>query len=373
MNAPANILVRGVNWLGDAVMTTPALMRLRERFPQAQITILTPEKLGPLYLHHPAIDRVLMFAPREPVLGVAAWLREERFDLGIILPNSPRSALEQFLGRVRERAGFARPWRTWMLTRKVIDRGDIPLMRKRSEKEVRERIAAGAQRETFDLAGHHLHGYLRLAASVGCNPAPVPPTLRVTQEEMAAAGAQFDLPHDRLVLGLNGGAEYGPAKRWPEDRFAAAAIELHRTLRCVWVIFGGSADRDLADRLTAGITASIGAGNVRNIAGRTSLRELCATLRQCRLLLTNDTGPMHLAAALGTPVVVPFGSTSPELTGPGSPGHDDAHALLCGQAACAPCFLRECPVDFRCMHSITVEQVVQSSLRLVHARAAAAE
>ena len=100
---------------------------------------------------------------------------------------------------------------------------------------------------------------------------------------------------------------------------------------------------------------------VRNVAGRTSLRELLALLARCRALLTNDTGPMHLAAALGVPVVVPFGSTSPELTGPGLPG-DPRHRLIRANAPCAPCFLRECPIDFRCMNGISVEQVVQAAV-----------
>jgi heptosyltransferase-2 len=94
----------------------------------------------------------------------------------------------------------------------------------------------------------------------------------------------------------------------------------------------------------------------------TSLEELCAALKLCRLLLTNDSGPMHVAAALGTPVVVPFGSTSPELTGPGLPG-DGRHQLLRANAPCSPCFLRECPIDFRCMNGISVEQVVEAALR----------
>ena len=101
-----------------------------------------------------------------------------------------------------------------------------------------------------------------------------------------------------------------------------------------------------------------------NLAGKTSLRELMALLKLCRVLLTNDSGPMHVAAALGTPVVVPFGSTSPELTGPGLPG-DARHRLLKSDAPCAPCFLRECPIDFRCLNGITVERVVEAVLQAI--------
>src|SRR3954471_952410 len=138
MNAPRKILVRGVNWLGDAVMTTPALLRLREHFRAAEITMLTVEKLGPLFLEHPAVDRVLMFGARDSAFTIGAWIRDERFDLALVLPNSPRSALEVFLARVRQRVGYARPWRNWMLTHRVADRPNITTMRKRSTKEVHE-------------------------------------------------------------------------------------------------------------------------------------------------------------------------------------------------------------------------------------------
>jgi heptosyltransferase-2 len=163
---------------------------------------------------------------------------------------------------------------------------------------------------------------------------------------------------DRPLVGLNAGAEYGPAKRWPLERFADAARSLAARTGARFVIFGGKADlplaHDLAGRLGEGIPRTI-------LAGQTTLAELMAALSLCRVLVTNDTGPMHLAAALGVPVVAPFGSTSPELTGPGLPGAP-RHRLLLGQAACAPCFLRTCPVDFRCLRSITPEAVVAATL-----------
>ena len=130
-------------------------------------------------------------------------------------------------------------------------------------------------------------------------------------------------------------------------------------MNCHWVILGGKADVELSASIADKITHH--APRTTNVSGQTSLRELMALLRLSRVLLTNDTGPMHVAAALGTPVVVPFGSTSPELTGPGLPG-DARHRLLKSDAPCAPCFLRECPIDFRCMTSISVERVVQAVL-----------
>ena len=162
------------------------------------------------------------------------------------------------------------------------------------------------------------------------------------------------------MLGLNPGAEYGPAKRWPVERFAVAAREVQQQINCVWLILGGKGDRELAAAVAHSMTQNVeDITPPLNLAGQTSLRELCAVFKLCRVVLTNDTGPMHLAAALGTPVVVPFGSTSPELTGPGLPG-DTRHQLIKSDAPCSPCFLRECPIDFRCMHGIAVERVVEA-------------
>jgi heptosyltransferase II len=360
MTPPQKILVRGVNWLGDAVMTTPALLRLREHFADAEITILTPEKLALLYLDHPAINRVFSFSARDAAWNIGSWLRDERFDLAVVLPNSPRSALEVFLGRARERVGYRRPLRNWMLTRRVADRPNVVAMHKRSEAEVRARISAHAERDTFPATSHQVHHYLHLAAAIGCNPAPLPPRLHVTEPEVRGFMERFRIPTGgRPLFGLNAGAEYGAAKRWPEERFVEAAIQLHRSTGCTWLVFGGGADRDLAARVTQAVGAQIGSESAVNLAAQTTLRQLCAGLKACHVLLTNDTGPMHVAAAVGTPVVVPFGSTSPELTGPGLPG-DSGHQLLPGKAECAPCFLRECPVDFRCMRDITVDRVVRA-------------
>ena len=161
------------------------------------------------------------------------------------------------------------------------------------------------------------------------------------------------------VFGLNPGAEYGPAKRWPVERFIAAAQEIQNRTNCVWLIFGGQNDKAVADKIQSAIGNRQSA--ILNFAGKTSLRELMSLLKLCRVLLTNDSGPMHVAAALGTPVVVPFGSTSPELTGPGLPG-DPRHRLLKSDAPCSPCFLRECPIDFRCLNGISVERVVEAVL-----------
>ncbi len=246
-------------------------------------------------------------------------------------------------------------------------------MQKRSVGEIKRLIAANnrsagvspASENKFaggtpalPSSAHQIHEYLHLVAALGANPEPLPPQLVVAPGEIEAVKKKFGLGEvKRPLFGLNPGAEYGPAKRWPVDKFIAAAREIQQRTNCTWLVFGGQADVAIADRIESAIPSPPSA--ILNLAGKTSLRELMALLKICRVLLTNDSGPMHVAAALGIPVAVPFGSTSPELTGPGLPG-DPRHRLLKSDAPCSPCFLRECPIDFRCLNGIGVERVVEA-------------
>jgi heptosyltransferase II len=364
---PRRIIVRGTNWLGDAVMTTPALLRLREKFPDAHIALLTPEKLGDLWINHPAISETISFAPDENVFSVGRRLRAGNFDVALVLPNSPRSALEVRLAGIPQRIGYARPWRNWFLTKAVPARAEAVKMRKRSVSEIKRLIAQNPESKIRNpeiaASAHQMHEYLHLAAVLGASPEPLPPQLFVTPGEIAAVNKKFGLSEiERPLLGLNPGAEYGPAKRWPVDKFIAAAREVQQQTNCTWLVFGGKADEAIARRIESAIPSPPTA--ILAFAGKTSLRELMALLKICRVLLTNDSGPMHVSAALGVPVVAPFGSTSPELTGPGLP--DDAWLrLLKSDAPCSPCFRRECPIDFRCLNGISIGRVVEAVLSLV--------
>jgi heptosyltransferase-2 len=348
------ILVRGVNWLGDAVMTTPALLRLRERFPKAKITLLTHAKLAGLWSAHPAIDEVLTFADGDGVWTVGRRLRAGQFDLALVLPNSPRSALESWRAGIPIRVGAARPWRNWLLTHPVPPRPGHVEMRKRGVKEIQRLQQANRPAEPPPPTAHHLNQYLHLVAALGGNPAPLAPLLAVPETALQAVRQRLG-PTNRPLVGINPGAEYGPAKRWPLDNFIQTARFLATRLGAHIILFGGKNDQAMA----AQIQQSLDVKAVSNWAGATSLAELCAALKLCNLLITNDTGPMHVAAAVGTPVVAIFGSTAPGLTGPGLPGTSEHHCLR-SNAACSPCFLRECPVDFRCMSGVSVEQVLGS-------------
>jgi heptosyltransferase-2 len=367
------LIVRGVNWLGDAVMSSPALLRLREARPGDFIALLSPDKLADLWQNHPALDEVLTFTPSASALAIARRLRATRFDVGLVLPNSFRSALEFWVARVPERIGYAGQLRSWLLTQALARPGAVR-MHKRSKREI---VRLMASRPIQNLkpkiqnptsAAHHIYQYLHLVEALGATAIPVAPQLFVTETEVQSFLQKFQVSPEpnRPLFGLNPGAEYGPAKRWPAEYFIAAAQQIQQRTHCRWLIFGAKGDRELAGRVAAGIQkAARNAGvtdnqSVINLAGATSLRELCAGLKACQVLLTNDTGPMHVAAAVGTAVVVPFGSTSPELTGP-ILEKDSRHKILQGHVPCAPCFLRECPIDFRCMQQITVADVVEAT------------
>jgi heptosyltransferase-2 len=367
--SPRRILVRGTNWIGDAVMTTPALLRLREKFPGAHIALLTREKLRELWLNHLAVDEIISFAPGENVFAVAKKLRAGKFDLALVLPNSPHSTIAVFLAGIPKRIGYERPWRNFFLTQAVASRAGAVKMRKRSVGEIRALVAADVNRRndraltSAATSAHQIHEYLNLAAALGANPEPLPPQLLITLEEIEATKKKFGL--DKIsnpVFGLNPGAEYGPAKRWPIEKFIATAKEIQQRTNCVWILFGGKGDLELCERIESEIQNS--KFKIQNFCGKTSLRELMALLKLCRVLLTNDTGPMHIAAALGVPVVAIFGSTSPELTAPISSG-ELRHHILKSDAPCSPCFLRECPIDFRCMNGIGVAQVVEAVLKAI--------
>ena len=362
---PKRILVRGVNWLGDAVMTTPALVRLREKFPGAHIAILTPEKISGLWQSHPAINEIISFTAGEGVFAVGKKIRAGRFDLALVLPNSPRSALEVFLAGIPQRIGHARPWRNFFLTQAVASRPGAVKMHKRTPDEIRELVADNSKLKTKNSkllpSAHQVHEYLHLLVALGVNPEPLAPKLAVTVEEVEAVKKKFGFDKTaQPIFGLNPGAEYGPAKRWPAEKFIAAAKEIQKQTDCCWLIFGGKGDIELAGSIDSALRTPH--STLHNVAGKTTLRELMALLKCCRVLLTNDTGPMHVASALGTPVVVPFGSTSSELTGPVfSPNAK----ILKSDAPCSPCFLRECPIDFRCMNGISVESVVEAVTQAV--------
>jgi len=313
---PFRILIRSTNWLGDAVMSAPAVRAIKAGRPDAHVTILSPAKLADFWKTMPEVDEVLPIASGESPFSVGGEIRG-RFDVAFVFPNSVRAALEVVLAGIPRRIGYRRPWRGRAINAVVPDPPPGPMI-------------------------HEVHHYLEMARYAGAciDPGiadpPPPPN-----------------PDGPLLLGLVPGAEYGSAKRWMPESYAAAAHRIREKTGAQWRILGVAADLPAAEVIATRLD-----GQCENLAGKTTLAELIERLRECRLVLTNDTGAMHLAAHLGVPVVAIFGSTENRLTGP----LGRASRVLRHHAVCSPCFLRECPLDFRCMHSITVEEAVAAVL-----------
>ncbi|MBA3961492.1 MAG: lipopolysaccharide heptosyltransferase II [Chthoniobacterales bacterium] len=307
---PFRILIRASNWLGDSVISIPAVRAIKRGRPDAHVVVLAPEKIAAVWRLVPEVDEVLSLG-KMSLPAVRRLLRRQiPFDAGVLFPNSLRSALELWLGGIPRRVGYAGHYRRWLLEQVV-----LPLERK-------------------GPPPHQVEHFLDLARSLGVE-------AEVGEIALASASPPRSRPGR---YGLCPGAEYGPAKRWLPERFAetAAAIGGH------WIIFGTEADREVGGKV-----ADLLGEKCSNRVGLTTLEQLIEELQECALLLTNDTGTMHLASLLGVPVVAVFGSTEPRLTGPLGKSVVVRH-----QVECSPCFLRDCPLDFRCMNAVTVEEVV---------------
>ena len=339
-------------------MSMPALVRLREALPDTWIALLTDQKLAELWQDYPGINEIIPFNKAHGVGRVSRTLRNGQYDAALIFPNSFRSAFEIWLAAIPVRVGYGRKM---LLTHGVQPRAEHLEMHKRTPAEIKRLISQSPAkpRDTFPITAHHLHQYLRLVSFFGASEEPSRPALQISKDETTAFADKFGIDRSRPVLGLNPGAEYGPAKRWPAENFIQTAIQVSATAKVQWLVFGGAGDVNATASIMSAIRQKT--ESVHDLAGRTTLRELAVGLSICNAVLTNDTGPMHLASAVGTRVVVPFGSTSPELTGPGLPG-ESRHRLILGNVPCAPCFLRVCPIDLRCMNAIRVDQVAASLL-----------
>lgn len=331
------IAVRLTNWVGDAVMNTPFLGRLRETFPDARIVAFGRAHVAPLLRPHEAVDEVVTVDDRTAKGRIEAVkaMRALKADLGFALPNSMNAALLLFLGGVKHRVGYDRDARRLLLNHPV---------RLRPE----------------DLAVHEVRYYLRLLSPWGVLPGSAPaPNLETTSDELASMAAWLaarGAPEGTPIIGVNPAALYGTAKRWDAGRYAESAKRIADKLDARVFVTGLPTERDVAQ-------AVVDAGGARfhNAAGEMKLRELMAFLVNCRLYLTNDSGAMHIAAALGTPLVAVFGSTDWVTTAPWSP----FARIVRVDTECAPCLLRDCPIDHRCMTRVTVDMVEKAAMELL--------
>ena len=327
------ILVRATNWVGDAVMSVPALRALRERFPSAEISILAKPRVADLYRREPFCDRLIPFVSTR---RAARELRAIGFDCALLLQNAFRAAAIAFLAGVPERIGYARDGRGLLLTRA------IPVPR------------------SGEIPTHQRFYYLELLRRAGLIetlPANDAIYLEGAKAAREAGLERFrDLGLGGSVIGVSPGAAYGSAKRWLPERFAEAAGSIARETGAAVAVFGSLDERDLCASVAAAIRAP-----ARNFAGETSLAEFIDLAAACRVYVSNDSGAMHIASALGVPTVAVFGATDAAATGPASP-----LARVIRQAVdCSPCLLRECPIDHRCMTRVESSQVAQAALNLL--------
>lgn len=328
------------NWLGDLVMGTPVLHDLRNRYPHAVITAMCQSNVAGLLEQNPHVDEIYSYKRpsgwihRPGHLEIMEALRKGNYDLGILLTNSFSSAWWFWRGHVQNRVGFAGNLRSLLLNRAVHHPKNI-------EKQ------------------HLVYTYKALLEPLGIAISDTAPELFVSAQEAQAAKTLLEeigvkVGQD-IIVGINPGAAYGSAKCWLPDRFEDVAKKLLENPRVQLIFFGDRNGAPLVNEICSKLPE-----RTVNLAGKTSLRELVALIQLCSIFLTNDSGPMHIAAALKKPLVALFGSTSDVKTGPFGLGK-----VIHKHVECSPCYKRECPIDFRCMTRIGVDEVYQELQNLL--------
>jgi heptosyltransferase-2 len=318
----SNILIRATNWVGDAVMCLPALRVIRSRFPQAQIAILAKPAVADLYARESCANEVIRFHTKPGQM--ARELRPRQFDCAILLQNAFEAAWIAWLARIPNRIGYSRDGRGFLLTRAVPvpKRGEIPR--------------------------HERFYYLELLRRAGLiERLPDSPMIRLEAPKTERA----------KIVGVSPGAAYGTAKRWLPERFAEAAARLAKERGASIALFGSKDERSVCDA----VAALLNGHNVTNHAGQTTLAQFIDLAARCELFLTNDSGAMHIASALGVPTVAIFGATDDAGTGPTGP----KARVVRENVECSPCLLRECPIDHRCMTRVSADRVAQEALALL--------
>jgi heptosyltransferase-2 len=314
-----NVLIVAPNWLGDAVMALPAIRDVRRHYSDGSLTIAARSSVATLFRAVPGIDRTAVLHKNEPMTVSA--------DIGILLPNSFRSAWSLKRAGVKERWGYRSDFRGTLLTKAI----------RRPAKKV-----------------HYGEYYSHLVRQLGVPTGPLTPQLVVPAPAIQAATTMLQErgwnTRDPLI-GIAPGAAFGHAKRWPRKRFAELATLLRRDIGASCVILGRAEDRDAAQDIE-GI----------NLVGHTDLLTLMGVLSQCRALVANDSGALHLAAAVGVPVTGIYGPTDERYSTPltSREGATDRVAAISHPVFCRPCFLADCPIDHRCMRRISTERVYDS-------------
>ena len=326
------ILVISPSWVGDTMLAQPMLARLKQRHPGCRIDVFAPPWTEALLRQMPEVHDVIINPFPHGALQISERMKagrqlsEANYDQVIVLPNSFKSALAPYFAKIPHRTGFRGEMRFGLLTD----------ARKLDERQLPRMVERFAQ-----LAEAPMHPVHR----------PVPrPELRVNEAQRQHALQKFGLTLDKPVLVLCPGAEYGPAKRWPVPYYAELAQRMSERGFAVWIL-GSAKDREFGDRIVA-----LGNAEAQNLCGRTDLGEAIALLSSAALVVSNDSGLMHLAAALDRVMIAIFGSSSPQFTPPLS----DKAQVIRLDLPCSPCFKRECPLGhFNCMMQLTPDRIIK--------------
>lgn len=326
------ILIRSTNWVGDSVMTLPAVEAVRENFPRARITVLCKPWVAPVFNGHPAVDGTIIFNKGEgaftglgEMLRVAGVIRRGRFDLAILFQNAFEAALLACAGGVRFRLGYSTDGRGLLLTHRVL-------------------------RDRAVLAAHQTEYYLSILRACGWKAETRDPVIHLASHDLDRADSilETEVGKGEFPVGLGPGAIFGGAKRWPPDRFARIGDRLVQDWGARVLIFGSSRERKICSKVSGSmIHRSL------NLCGNTSLNVAMGLISRCRFFVTNDSGLMHVASALGVPTVAVFGPTDHLTTGP----KGRKTLIVRHPTECAPCLKPECPTDHRCMLNIGWEEV----------------
>ena len=329
------VVIRAPNWLGDAVLALPAMAALRHHFADASLTVAAPSGVAALFREETGVrpDAILAL-PASHREGVRA-LRDGKFDVGVLFPNSFRSAWMLRRAGVPERWGISRSARGFLLTRK-----------------------SGKSAST-----HHADYYRALVRGLGVECGDEPPRLAASAVSKACAVTlltRAGVSSDARLVGVAPGAAYGQAKQWPPARMAEFIARLVREQDATCMLVGAAHDRVAAREIESWLRshAPDTQSRVLDFVGRTDLGSLVGLAAMCRVFVSNDSGAMHVAAALGPPIVAMFGPTDERATRP--LGVAD---VLTADVFCRPCHLRDCPIDHRCMKRITVEAVFNAVSR----------
>ena len=339
MASSERIVVRPPNWLGDAVLALPALAALRAGFPEAELTVAAPAAVAAIFREDTDVapDHVLQLPDSRA--GVTAALKGGRFTVAVLLPNSFRSAWQCWRAGIPGRWGFATAGRSPLLTRRIRRPPRTPVL-------------------------HQADYYRALVTGFGL-PADADRLPRLHPSHASLARADALLAERRIapnapLVGLAPGAAYGQAKQWPPERMAELAARLVKDAGATCVLLGAAYDRLASRAIESWLRAQApdAADRVVDLVGRTSLGALVGVAARTRVVVSNDSGAMHLAAAVGRPVVALFGPTDERATRPLGD-----HDVLLEEVFCRPCMLRDCPIDHRCMKRLTVDRVFEAVRR----------